>query len=173
MAKSYSLLTYKILAFPEIQEINSDDCVDWAIEMIELGHENLELYNLAAFSKPTNYFEIKTFVKDVIEGLGLRELSGEEAILSYAKFYIHQIAKSQDIRNNLKELYKFCQTRDYEELVYDFFLLYWAWDQLDYEDYNENHYWKGARNSNIQQIVIGEAKKWVDKYKDYIFPHPN
>ena len=47
--------------------------------------------------------------------------------------------------------------------VYDFYLLYWAWDQLDYDDENFNHYRESANRSNIEQIVIKVAQKWIDK----------
>jgi hypothetical protein len=57
--------------------------------------------------------------------------------------------------------------RDYEDLVYDFYLLYWSWDDLDYTDNEYNHYWDGARIENIEQIVIAEAKKWIEKNKKH------
>ena len=57
--------------------------------------------------------------------------------------------------------------RDYEDLVYDFYLLYWAWWELDYEDKEYQSYWEGARRANIEKIVIDEAKKWIEKNKKH------
>ena len=162
-----SELTYKIVAFTEIQQVDTNESIDWAIEMMELGYESPTLYMLAGFNKPTNYFEVIDYVTDTVKELGLEMKNGDNAILSYASYYVHQIAKSQKVRENLTDLYKFCQMRDYEDLVYDFYLLYWAWDALDYEDNEYNHYWEGARRANIENIVIDEANNWIEKNKKH------
>lgn len=166
-----SELTYKIVAFEEIQQVDTNESIDWAVEMMELGYESPSLFMLAGFNKPTNYFEVIDYVKDTVSELGLKMKTGDDATLSYASFYVHQIAKKERIRENLTELYKFCQMRDYEGLVYDFYLLYWAWDDLDYEDNEHNHYWDGARRSNIEQIVVQEAKMWIEKNKENYAQH--
>jgi len=165
MNKPISTLTYKIVAFAEIQDVDTNESIDWAIEMIELGHESPALFMLAAFIKPTNYFEVIEYVKDTIQELELEMKSGDDATLSYTSFYVQLIANKVNIRENLTELYKFCQSRDYECLVYDFYLLYWAWDDIDFEDNDYNHYWAEAKTNNIEQIVVGEAKKWIKKNK--------
>lgn len=165
MSKPISELTYKIAAFPAIQQIEPNESIDWATEMIELGYESRTLYMLASVNKPANYFEVIEHVKNAVEELGLKLRDGDDAILSYASYYVHQIARGEKIRENLTELYKFCQKRDYEELVYDFYLLHWAWDDLDYEE--NNHYWEGARRNNIEQIVVNEAKNWIEKNRKH------
>ena len=167
MTKVISELTYKIVAFTEIQPVDTNESIDWAIEMMELGFESPTLHMLAGFSKPTNYFEVIDYVTDTVKELGLEMKNGDDAILSYASYYVHQIAKSQKVRENLTDLYNFCQMRDYEDFVYDFYLLYWAWDDLDYEDNEHNHYWEGARRTNIDKIVIDEANKWIQKNKEH------
>ncbi|MFK7952854.1 MAG: hypothetical protein AB8B73_08400 [Ekhidna sp.] len=167
VSKQISNLTYKIVAFPEIQQVDTNESIDWAIEMMELGYESPTLFMLASFNKPTNYFEVIDYVKDAAKELKLEMKTGEAGILSYASYYVHQIAKGEKVRENLTELYKFCQIRDYEDLVYDFYLLYWAWDQLDYEDSEHNHYWDGATRSNIQQIVVEEANQWIKRNREH------
>ncbi len=171
MTKPISELTYKIVAFPEIQQVDTNESIDWAIEMIELGFESPTLFMLASFNKPTNYFEVINYVKDTINELGLKMKSGDDAILSYASYYILQIAKGQRVRENLTDLYRFCQMRDYEELVYDFYLLYWAWTDLEYDDTHNNHYWDGARKDNVEKIVIDESRKWIEKNKKHYAQH--
>jgi len=163
VTKPISLLTYKIVTLPYIQQIDVNESIDWAIEMIELGYESLTLYMLSSFSKPANYFEIIKYVTETVDELGLTLKDGEEAILSYAGYYVYQIAKGHKVRENLTEIYTFCQSRNYEGLIYDFHLLHWAWDQLDYEDSKFNHYWSGATRANIETIVIEESKKWLKK----------
>ena len=163
MSKPISELTYKVVAFSEIQQVDTNDGIDWAIEMLELGYESRTLGMLASIKKPANDFEVIDYVKNAVEELGLKLRNGDDAILSYASYYVNQIVREENIRENLNKLYKFCKSKDYEDLVYDFYLLYWAWDDLDYEDTGNNHYWDGARRNNIGRIVVDEAKKWVEK----------
>jgi hypothetical protein len=152
-----------MVAFPEIGDVDVDESIDWAIEMIELGYESSTLYKLASVSKPANYFETIQYVKKAVPELGLTLKIGDDAILSFASFFVQQIAAGERIRENLTELYEFCKKRDYEELVYDFYLLYWAWDRLDCDDSNYSGYWDGAGRENIGRIVVREAKKWIEK----------
>lgn len=171
MIKPISELTCKIVAFSEIRQVDTNESIDWAVEMMELGYESPTLFMLASFNKPTNYFEVIGYIKDTIQELKLELKHGDDAVLSYASYYALQIAKGQRVRENLTELYKFCQIRDYNALVYDFYLLYWAWDDIDYEDTEYNHYWYGARRENIEQIIIDEANKWIEKNKKHYAQH--
>jgi len=159
-------LTYKVVAFREIPNFNSDEYVDWAIEMIFLGYDTPSLLTLAGFNKPTNYFEVADYLPTVLSSLHLTQKTGDEATLSYCSYYIKKIANSDNIRNNLTHVYKFCRDRNYEKLIYDFYLLYWAWDDFDYgTDYT--HYWESARRDNIEKIVVDTANKWIEKYGQY------
>ena len=167
MTKPISELTFKIVAFPEIQQMDTNEGIDWAIEMMELGYESQSLFMLASFNKPTNYFEIIGYIINTVHELGLEMKNGDDAVLSYAGYYVLQIAKGLNVRANLAELYKFCQRRNYENLVYDFYLLYWAWDDLDYEIAEFNPYWNGAKRENIEKIVIEIANKWIEKNKKH------
>lgn len=91
--------------------------------------------------------------------------SGDNATLSYASFYLQQMANGNKVKENLNIVYNLCRMRDYEELVYDFFLLYWAWDDLDYDDTHPNHYWDEVSRNNIEQTVIEQSRKWIEKNK--------
>lgn len=172
MEHKLSELTYKVVAITEIEPFDTNECIDWAIEMMELGYETPNLLMLASFSKPTSYFEIINYVENTVKELGLEMKNRDDAILSYASYYVHKIVKKEKIREKLADLYKFCLERDFEDLVYDFYLLYWAWDQFDSEDSELNHYWKGARKDNIEQIVITEATKWIAAYNERYLQQP-
>jgi len=167
MTTPISDLTYKIAAFADVQDVHADDAIDWAVEMIELGYESRSLGMLASLSKPANYFEVIGHVKEAVTELGLKMKRGDAAVLSYASYYVHQILRGDRVRENLTELYKFCRNREYEDLVYDFYLLYWAWDHLDFEDGDHNHYWDGARRNNIEEIVVREAEVWIEANRKY------
>lgn len=158
-----SSLTFKVVAFEEIEGVDPNDAIDWAIEMIELGFESRTLYVLASLEKPANFFEIVGYVKQAVKEIGLEMKVGKEAVLSYAAYYVLQIAKAINVRKNLTELYVLSQSIEYEDSIYDFYLLFWAWDDLDYEDSGNNQYWNGSTRQNIEDITINEARKWIIK----------
>jgi len=163
-------LTYKVVAFREIPNFDSDECVDWAIEMIFLGYDTPSLLTLSGFNKPTNYFEVADYLPTVLSSLHLTQKTGDEAILSYCSYYIKKIANSDNISNNLLHIYKFCRDRKYEKLVYNFYLLYWAWNDINY-GYDYTHYWEGAKKDNIENIVVDTAKKWIEKNEQSYTQH--
>jgi hypothetical protein len=163
----FSDLTYKIAAFSEIENFNSDDCIDWAYEMLVLGHYAENLLILAGISKPTHYFEVKEYLKKALNELNIKALEKEAAILSYSTYYIKKIANSENIEQNLKIIHSFCQENEDNENIFDFSLLNWAWDDFKYgEEYT--HYWENANRHNINQIIIDTSKKWLAKNKKEI-----
>jgi hypothetical protein len=159
-------LTYKVVAFTEIQNFDADECIDWAMEMIFLGYDTPSLLILAGLSKPTNYFEVADYLPRVLSSLHLMQRFGDEATLSYCSYYIKKIADSFNIRNNLTQVYRFCIERNYENLIYDFYLLYWAWGDLDYGN-EYTPYWESATRDSIEKIVVDTANKWIEKNKQY------
>ena len=163
-------LTYKIVAYSDLTTVNGDDCVNWAIEMLQLGYDTPSLLILAGLTKPTNQFEVKDYLKQALNELELEEKTGDDATLSYSYYYIVKIAKGEDVKRNLKSVYEFCKARDYEKNINEFYLLYWAWDDLDYgNDYQA--YWPDADRSNIEQTVIETAKKWVSENEKHYAQH--
>ncbi|PDS25229.1 hypothetical protein [Flavobacterium branchiophilum] len=158
----FSDLTYKIVAYSEIENFNSDDCIDWAYEMLVLEHSSENLLILAGISKPTHYFEVKEYLKKALNELNIKTLEKEEAILSYSTYYIKKIAESENIEQNLKLIHTFCQNNDDNENIFDFSLLYWAWDDFKFGE-EFTHYWENANRHNINQIIIETAKKWLTK----------
>lgn len=139
----------------------SDDCVDWALEMIELGFDTENLLILASFVKPINYFEAINYLSVAIDELGLQLKMGDEGIISYSSYYINQIAQSINVRKNLCKVSEFAQQVDYPSSIYDFYSLYWAWDEL--ENIGLQWYWKDEITLNeIEETVVKIASQWME-----------
>lgn len=168
---SISDLTYKVVAFPEIPDFNTDECVQWALEMVFLGYETPSLLMLAGLTTPTNYFQTIEYLKDALSELGLQTKKGPEAIISYSSYYIKKIAASEAVKENLYKVYKLSQGMRYEEPIYDFSLLYWAWGDLDYGNEYQG-YWEGATKDNIEAIVVETAKKWLEQNMEHYAQQP-
>lgn len=55
------------------------------------------------------------------------------------------------------------QTFDYEEPIFDFYLLYWAWGDLDYGQTYQD-YVPEATKYNIEELVVKKAIKWLENH---------
>ncbi len=165
MKEKISILTKKVIAFSEIPDFNMDECIDWAIEMYSLGYDTPSLLKLASLDKPTNYFETVEYLKNALSELNLEIKTGEEGILSYSSYFIIQISQGIKVKENLRTVYLFCQEKDYEKLLYDFYLLYWAWSDLDYGNAHQD-YWPNANKENIESVVKSVAYNWLKEYNN-------
>ena len=156
-----SKLTSKILAYKELDDFNMNESIDWAVDMLGIGYESPSLLILAGLSKPTNLYEAEEYLKGSINELGLKIPERNVAISQYCKYLIEKIANEENVKENLYQLYKVARTVDDDNLLLDFYLLYWAWGDLDFgQEYQ--HYWDGATLNNIEKIVIAEAKKYLN-----------
>jgi len=161
--KATSDLTIKILAFKELPDFNMDDSIDWALDMMRLGYETPSLLILAGLSKPTNVYEAESYLVSSLSELGIDIPNREEALYEYCKYFVTRLARAENIRDNLLRLYQVARDELDDKSLFDFYLLYWAWDDLDYSpDYQ--HYWNGATIDNIESIVIDTAKRWLQKH---------
>lgn len=156
-------LTYKVIASFDIKSFNSDEYIDWACEMIGEGYETPNLLILSGFDKPTNFFEISEIFKKTIEELGLYIPRADSSILSYSYYLIYLLSMGKSIRENLSKIYQLSFNLIEDSPIYDFKLLYWAWGDLDYNEDGTQHYWEGATISNINDIIIEAAQKWLNE----------
>lgn len=63
---------------------------------------------------------------------------------------------------HLRLLCELCIAEDYQKDIYDFYLLRWAFDDLQRE--TVQWYWDGADRSNIHQIVLERCRTWLHDY---------
>ena len=155
-----SILTPKVRALSEFPDMNTDDVVDWALDMLKLGCENENVLILAGMSKPTSYFELGKYLETALEELKIPSLKGKEAIGSLGYYYVNKLIESSETKTTLKNLCDLCIATDYEESLFDFYRLYWACDDFDY-GLNHQAHWSNATKSTIKSIVIEKAENWL------------
>jgi hypothetical protein len=158
--KANSELTSQILAYKELTDFDINISIDWALDMLKLGHDTPSLLILAGLSKPTNFFETEAYLISALKELDIQIPERDEAIYQYCKSFINKIALSENVKNNLHQLYRLAKTQPDDKRIFDFYLLYWAWGDLDYNP-TYQHYWEGATLNNIESIVTDLAKKWI------------
>ncbi len=76
--------TAQILAERAMQQTCDKQCVDWAIRLLESGHETLAACRLAAKLRPHNHFELASLRDQILNELGHAHTSNDDAITAYA-----------------------------------------------------------------------------------------
>jgi hypothetical protein len=158
-----SELSGKMLAYKYLKDFNIEESIDWAVDMITLGYETPSLLILAGISKPAHFFETEKYLIQALDELGFTIPSKDEALLLYSRLLIEQIAKSIDIKINLYKLCRIAMDSNYEKSIFDFYLLYRAWDDLDYGN-GSQHYGPDVDRSNIETVAVATAKGWLNRH---------
>lgn len=136
--------------------------VDWAFEMIKAGYESEYLYILAGITKPYNQFELQALTDKVIAELNLDISDRMLTIRNYA-YYIISISINEQSKyfTTLKELKDICIDLDMEHEYMNFYLLYYAKDDLNESE--DQWYWEEANRSNIDDIIKAEFQAYMNK----------
>ncbi len=162
---SYPDSTYKILAYasPYIT-FHFDEAVDWACEMLGYGYDTPHLLMLAAISKPTGSFECEYYLENAMKELNLKKVDDTVATIFAVWPEVNRIAKGERVRHYLTMVYQLYSSSQPDDYLFDFALLYWAWDEL--EEMGAQFYWNADLTlNNIEQEIIEYSKKWIELYK--------
>lgn len=160
-------LTYKVVAYGYMSQLNSDDVINWSLDMLDLDFTAPSLYILASIEKGAPFYEVEPYLEQSLKELGLKRKSGDNARISFCRFYVNETANQRNVRANVKTLSDICIQEDYADEIYDFYNLNFAWMDYEYDpNYPYNNYWEGATAKNIERICIEEAEKWLDKYEE-------
>lgn len=153
--------TYRVLMKKVFNEDIDESWVEWALEMIEAGFESDNLYNLAGITKPYNQFELQELTDKVIADLNLQTSDKSFTIRNYV-YYILSTTINEPIQylSTLREVKDICIGLDMEKEYMDFYLLYFAKDELN-ESENQ-WYWDGADRNNIDKIIKVKFKEYID-----------
>lgn len=158
------LSTYKILMNKSLNNDIDESWIDWAIEMIETGFESEYLYILAGISKPYNQFELHELTNNVLNDLDLDYSNKSLVVRNYVYFLIKtSIDRPTTYFNTLREIKDICIDLDMDKEYMDFYLLFFAKDDL-IESENQ-WYWEGADRRNIDMIINEQFDKWKTKFE--------
>jgi hypothetical protein len=157
------LSTYKILKAKAFNENIDETWIDWALEMMEAGYQSDNLYMLAGETKPFNQFELHELTRKVLQDLGLSYADKDAVLKNYVYYLIaNSVDRPETYLQTLRELKDICQDLDMDAAYMDFYLLYYAKDDLTVDEVQ--WYWDGANRENIDQIIQERFKKWLTEF---------
>lgn len=158
------LSTYKILKAKAFNEDIDEAWTDWAIKMIEAGYESENLYMLAGETKPYNQFELQQLTNKVLQDLKLDYSDKDAVIRNYVYYLIStSVDRPETYYRTLRELRDICIQLDMDSQYMDFYLLYYAKDDLMEDEVQ--WYWDGANRENIDQIIRDKFRQWLSEFE--------
>lgn len=141
-----------------LQRACGQDCVDWAIGLLEKNASTRNVEILAGMTPPFNPFEMSALRDRVLEDLGVPELSRDEAVVAYAaELAADAVADDRSPFTLLKELSELCIAEDYLRELHNCYLLSNAWEDL--LDRSIQWYWEGATLDNIESLARAELAR--------------
>jgi hypothetical protein len=156
----YIDLTYEMIALKYLDRNVDEKWVDWAVQMMMAGFETESLIELAGISKPYNQFELKPLTGKVFEELELDITDKEKAVNCYISFLLSEVLDDKrDLLKTLRDLKDLSIELNYDKSIYDFYSLYFAKEDLNYD--TVQWYWEGADEDNIDEICFNYFKKWL------------
>lgn len=154
--------TYRILMKKAFNEDIDESWIEWALEMMGVGYESDNLYILAGITKPYNQFELQELTNKVIAELKLDTNDKSLTIRNYVYYILSTtINEPNKYLSTLREVKDICIELDMESEYMDFYLLYFAKDDLN--DSENQWYWDCADRNNIDAIIKEKFQEYIDK----------
>jgi hypothetical protein len=156
--------TKEILAWRVLNRSVDESWVDWAVSMLQAGHDTLHLAILAGEAGPFNQFAMVAIVDKALAELGCDWSDKEAVIRDYIAELLHQMFAHQIAsRDALRILADMCLEMDYPSDLLDFYLLYFAQDDLRTSE--AQWHWPGATRDNVEETIRQYATQWLQKNK--------
>ncbi len=160
------ITTAQILAERSLQKPCDEQCVDWAIHLLESGHETTATCRLAAKLRPHNHFDLTSLRDQILTELGVIGTSNDDAITSYAaELLAHANDGTMDMDAAIDEIKDMYVSNDLApDEIYDFYLLYFA--RTDLRDQEFQYYWPDADRSNIENITRDRISEFLSEHRN-------
>ncbi len=138
--------------------------VSWAENMVLAGFISDGLFILLGEIEPFNKFEIDSLLDRIQRELHLPKIQSKvEAIEIVATAYIRRfISGNIDSASALFMLAQLCINEDYEDAIYDFYLLHYA--AVDLEASDTQYYWPDAHSGNIERLIRARFVRWIEDH---------
>ncbi len=160
-----TVTTTEILARRALQRASGQECVDWAIGMLEQGHSSRNLLMLAGLTPPLNHFEVSELRDRALAETNPSELSVGDPLRAFvAELLAGALRGERPVLEVVARIKDLSIELGYPRELGDFYLLYLAWEDLQHSD--RQWYWDGATRENIEQLIREHAEKFVAAYGD-------
>ena len=166
-----TVTTLEILARRALNLPCGQECVDWAIDMLLMDVDTPHLRQLAGAIAPFSTFELSQMRDRALEELGAPAVAPADAPIVFARERLRLALDGKaDLVDEVYEIAQLSLGLD-RRLLFDFELLWWAYQDLEVED--TQHYWEGADRTNILDIMASKAREFILRHEPPRAPdHP-
>ena len=155
--------TVEILARKMLERRCGQECVDWAIGMLERGHDSRSVEILAGLVPPLSHFEVCALRDRVLEETRPPELAIDDPINAYvAEVVSDAVYDFGAIRHAFALVAALANELGYPADLQPFSALDSAFEMLRYQEHPRE--WPGATRDNIEEIMVLEARRFIAKY---------
>jgi hypothetical protein len=154
----------QVIIFCKLNRGDASSCIQWAIDALCEGEDSPSLRILAGLTPPFCASEVRNYVTKTLYELHVEVPEGLDTVLAYAHNLIEDIVKEPDcMQRNLWSLCNLCIEENYSMDIYDFYLLRFAFDDL--QEAEVQWYWDRADRNNIREIVLARCLQWLTEYE--------
>jgi hypothetical protein len=158
--------TAHVLADKALKRICGQQCVDWAITMLEEGRDGHYLTMLAGQLPLFNPFVMEDLRDRALVELGIPDMDASRAVRTFAVERFRQALRGEaDLVETLALVSDLCIKQDYSPVLYDFYLLKNAYDDLPQ---GFQYYWPDATAENIVSLIRQRAQQFVNESPETI-----
>lgn len=141
------------------------DAIMFANQCISNGIINDSIVALSSLNVKQNGYEANQYFWEAAQELGLKELSNENAIISFIKSYALDIIYDTNKIKPITKLYQYClDTNDEKARV--FYLLYWSHRSYELNDENKECYYPNYNHDKANESFVLEAKNYLESIKE-------
>jgi hypothetical protein len=155
--------TARVLLDKSLGDTAGQECVDWAIGLLERGHDGHYVMRLAGMLPPHNHFEIAALRDMTLTELGIADAAADDAVISYGMELLqHAVSDDSYLPCAFAALSGLYIANGYQKALVDFYLLHHTYEDLQYEEIQ--WYWDGATSKNIRSIMRNRAKAFLSAH---------
>ena len=152
--------TIQILARRTRELACGSECIDWAIGLLESGHDSPSLRILSGLTPPLNHFELSSLRDRVLEELRLPETDIQNPVSAYvSELVATALTEGASLVPVFAQLTQLAISLEYPRELMPFYNLHFAWEDLQHSDVQ--WYWDGATRNNIDRIMREQAEEFV------------
>tara|TARA_R110000796_G_scaffold252557_1_gene387734 strand:+ start:128249 stop:128743 length:495 start_codon:yes stop_codon:yes gene_type:complete len=155
--------TAEILIWKHFNKSVDEKWSFWAVDMMMAGFDTEHIVELAGISKPYNQFELGALTDRVFNELRIDFSDQQSLVIKYTTFLAKEVLMGRrDLLNSLRSLNQLFNKTEFDQIIQDFYLLYFAKEDLISSEIQ--WYWEGANRDNIDTICMEQFEKWLEKY---------
>jgi len=157
--------TTALLGRASLRHAREEEYVEWAVHMLEQGHDTPNLCILAGLEPILNHFEVQDHFSRSLKELGIERKENDVEIKRYAIETVRHILNgSIDHKVGVSTLNSVCIAGDYPSYLMDWYSLDDAMIDID-----SGHYPNGfpeAYGKDFREVVLGVAREFLNEYDD-------